>query len=127
VPALRERAQDIVELADHFLQRFSRRHGRQTQGFSDRAREVMLAYAWPGNVRELQNTVERAVILTGENLPVSCSALGLPVLDRPIASATPVPPAEGVSTGPSVPLRARDVHLSGGAAAENTNSPGVTS
>jgi DNA-binding NtrC family response regulator len=59
----------------------------------------MLAYAWPGNVRELQNTVERTVILTGENLPVSCSALGLPVLDRPIAAAAPVPPAEEASTG----------------------------
>jgi len=88
VPPLRERAEDILELADHFLQRFARKHGIQPNGFSDRAREAMLAYSWPGNVRELQNTVERAVILTGENLAVSCAALGLPVLSRPPAAGT---------------------------------------
>ena len=83
VPPLREHAEDIIELAEYFLQRFSRKHGIQHTGFSDRAREAMLAYSWPGNVRELQNAIERAVILTGENLAVSPAALGMPVLNRP--------------------------------------------
>jgi DNA-binding NtrC family response regulator len=107
VPALRDRAEDILELADHFLQRFSRKHGIQHQGFSDRAREAMLTYAWPGNVRELQNTIERAVILTGENLPVSCAALGLPVLNRPVAPTVPMAPAEEASGGPPGPPAGR--------------------
>jgi DNA-binding NtrC family response regulator len=54
----------------------------------------MLAYSWPGNVRELQNTVERAVILTAENLPVSPVALGLPVLSRPVEAPFPAMPTE---------------------------------
>jgi DNA-binding NtrC family response regulator len=101
VPALRDRAEDILELADNFLQLFSRKHGIQHQGFSDRAREAMLAYSWPGNVRELQNTVERAVILTGENLSVSCAALGLPVLNRPVLSTAPIPLVEEGAARPS--------------------------
>jgi len=112
VPPLRERAEDIIELAECFLQRFSRKHGIQPSGFSDRARDAMLAYPWPGNVRELQNTIERAVILTGENLAVSCAALGLPSLNQSSLPAFPTaasdnPPATALAAGqnrdPAVP------------------------
>jgi DNA-binding NtrC family response regulator len=99
VPPLRERAEDITELADCFLQRFSRKHGIQPSGFSDRAREAMLGYSWPGNVRELQNMIERAVILTGDNIPVTPAALGLPVLTRPVAAPQAAMPAEGAPAG----------------------------
>jgi DNA-binding NtrC family response regulator len=68
VPSLRERIEDIPLLAEHFLQRFARKHGVKVTGFSDSACATMLAYRWPGNVRELQNTIERAVILTEPNL-----------------------------------------------------------
>ncbi len=78
VPALRERTEDIPLLADHFLMRFTRKHGVRVTGFSDSARAALLAYRWPGNVRELQNTVERAVILSESGRPVSAAALGLP-------------------------------------------------
>jgi DNA-binding NtrC family response regulator len=78
VPALRERVEDIPVLAEHFLRRFSRKHGVKVTGFSDSARSAMQAYRWPGNVRELQNTVERAVILSEGGRPVSAAALGLP-------------------------------------------------
>ncbi len=78
VPALRERVEDIPVLAEHFLRRFSRKHGVKVTGFSDSARSAMQAYRWPGNVRELQNTVERAVILSEAGRPVSAAALGLP-------------------------------------------------
>jgi DNA-binding NtrC family response regulator len=102
VPSLRERAEDIIELAECFLQRFSRKHGIQHPGFSDRARAAMMAYAWPGNVRELQNTVERAVILTGENLAVSFAALGLPMLDPPVPGSLPTAPADHPSADGAV-------------------------
>ncbi len=77
VPALRERQEDIPVLAEHFLQRFARRHALRIPGFSSHALAALQAHAWPGNVRELQNTVERAVILTDNETPVPLAALGL--------------------------------------------------
>jgi DNA-binding NtrC family response regulator len=78
VPPLRERPEDIMMLARHFLGRCNRRFGTKVADFSPTAEAAMLAYRWPGNVRELQNTIERAVILTEPNRPVSAAALGLP-------------------------------------------------
>jgi DNA-binding NtrC family response regulator len=90
VPALRDRIDDIPLLADHFLRRFTRKHGVKVTGFSDSARTAMLAYRWPGNVRELQNTIERAVILSESGRPVNAAALGLP-LDFDPASVASAP------------------------------------
>ncbi|MDP1579771.1 MAG: sigma-54 dependent transcriptional regulator [Candidatus Didemnitutus sp.] len=78
VPPLRERVEDIVPLAEHFLARLSRKLGIKVTGFSESAIRAMQAYRWPGNVRELQNTIERAVILSEEGRSVSAAALGLP-------------------------------------------------
>lgn len=80
VPPLRERAEDILPLADHFLARYARKFGIKVAGFSESARSAMVSYRWPGNVRELQNTIERSVILTEEGRMVSAAALGLPVV-----------------------------------------------
>jgi len=91
VPALRERVEDIPLLADHFLRRFTRKHGIKVSGFSDSARAAMLAYRWPGNVRELQNTIERAVILSESGRPVNAATLGLPI-DFDPASVNSVAP-----------------------------------
>jgi DNA-binding NtrC family response regulator len=77
VPPLRERLDDILLLAEHFLRRFTRKHGVKVTGFSDAARTALLTYRWPGNVRELQNTVERAVILSESGRAVAAAALGL--------------------------------------------------
>lgn len=77
VPPLRERKDDVLLLAQNFLQRFSRKHGLKIPGFTDLAARLLLAHDWPGNVRELQNTIERAVILTDNNSPVQPDALGL--------------------------------------------------
>jgi DNA-binding NtrC family response regulator len=77
VPPLRERPEDVPMLADHFLQRFQRRHGLKIPGFSKEAMERILNHDWPGNVRELQNTVERAVILTEDGAPIQSSSLAL--------------------------------------------------
>ena len=63
VPALRERGDDIVLLAQSFLGRFASALRAQFSGFTRDAREALLAHEWPGNVRELENRVHRAVLL----------------------------------------------------------------
>jgi DNA-binding NtrC family response regulator len=78
VPSLRERSEDILLLAEHFLQRYARKHGIKVTGFAESAVRAMMGYRWPGNVRELQNTIERAVILSPQGRLVSSVALGLP-------------------------------------------------
>lgn len=64
VPPLRERAEDIQLLADHFLKAFSEKYGKQMQGFSQAGRAAMYNHNWPGNVRELESSIERAVLLS---------------------------------------------------------------
>jgi len=63
VPPLRDRREDVAELAQHFLDRCSREHNKHIRGFSADALRALDAYAFPGNVRELENIVERAVAL----------------------------------------------------------------
>jgi two-component system response regulator HydG len=63
VPPLRERGSDVLTLAAHFLDKFSKRAGREAVGLSAPVAERLLAYDWPGNVRELENCMERAVAL----------------------------------------------------------------
>jgi two-component system response regulator HydG len=64
LPPLRERDGDVLPLAQHFVQHFSRAAAKPVTGVSTAAAERLLAYAWPGNVRELRNCIERAVALT---------------------------------------------------------------
>jgi Nif-specific regulatory protein len=64
VPPLRSRREDIPELVDFFLRKFTSETGRRIRGFSPVALEQLCGYHWPGNVRELKNVVERAVVLT---------------------------------------------------------------
>jgi DNA-binding NtrC family response regulator len=85
LPALRERREDIPDLAHFFMQRFSLETKKNFNEISPNALEKLLAYDWPGNVRELANVIERAVVLnrgpkmTLEDLPptiASGDALG---------------------------------------------------
>jgi two-component system, NtrC family, response regulator AtoC len=62
LPPLRERGEDAILLAEHFLQRFSAKYGKDVRRIDSRAREVLLSYPWPGNVRELSHVIERAVL-----------------------------------------------------------------
>jgi DNA-binding NtrC family response regulator len=68
VPPLRERGEDILLLARHFVARHAQASGRRTPTIADDAADALFAYAWPGNVRELQNCLERAAILADGNL-----------------------------------------------------------
>ena len=63
IPPLRKRGNDIILLADHFLDRYTRKYKKKIHGLTREAKNKLLKYAWPGNVRELQHTIERAVIL----------------------------------------------------------------
>ncbi len=74
VPPLRERPDDIVLLANHFLNIFCDDEARQVDGFRQDALDLLAAYDWPGNVRELENAVEYAVMLT-KNGHITASAL----------------------------------------------------
>jgi DNA-binding NtrC family response regulator len=64
IPPLRDRPEDIMPLAEHFLQRAADRAGLRIQGFSGAAAHLLVAHQWPGNVRELENAIERAVALS---------------------------------------------------------------
>jgi two-component system nitrogen regulation response regulator NtrX len=63
IPPLRERPEELIQLAEAFIQRISRKYGRPPRRISPDARDTLLRHDWPGNVRELKNLVERAVIL----------------------------------------------------------------
>ncbi len=68
IPPLRERGDDVLLLAEHFIERFNARLGTNIRGIAPEAQEVMLAYHWPGNVRELQNLIERVAVLKREGM-----------------------------------------------------------
>jgi len=63
LPALRERREDIIGLAEAFAESYCQRYGRPSLRLTDAERACLLNYSWPGNVRELKNIIERAVIL----------------------------------------------------------------
>ena len=68
MPPLRERGDDVLLLAEHYLARYSRDYGRPAPTLSRRARAALRAYQWPGNVRELMNVMERVVILPEDRI-----------------------------------------------------------
>jgi len=63
VPPLRDRKSDLLLLSDHFLEKFSREHGKNIKRISTPAIDMLTSYHWPGNVRELENCLERAVLV----------------------------------------------------------------
>ncbi len=67
LPPLRERKEDILILARHFLEKYSQEIGKQVTFIDDAALRILMDYNWPGNVRELRNIIERAVLITDSN------------------------------------------------------------
>jgi DNA-binding NtrC family response regulator len=94
VPALRERPEDVLPLAETFLRTFSAAAGTGPRTLSDGARAAILAHTWPGNVRELMNRVQRATLVAGASVLTEAD-LGLALGQE---AAWPTPPAPG---GPS--------------------------
>ena len=68
VPPLRDRGDDIMALAEHYLAHFSRKFRKPLVRMNEESRQAFLVYHWPGNVRELKNLIERLVILSADNL-----------------------------------------------------------
>src|SRR5882724_1760268 len=87
IPPLRERANEVLLLAEHFLEKFSREFGKPGARLSDDAKQRILDYRWPGNVRELQNAIERSVILSDGPL-ISADTLQLQP-QRPESNSMP--------------------------------------
>jgi DNA-binding NtrC family response regulator len=87
IPPLRERGDDVLLLAAHFLEKFSREFGKPGLELSKDAQDRLLHYRWPGNVRELQNTLERAVILA-DGSAIRADGLQLPTA-KPDDDAVP--------------------------------------
>ncbi len=81
VPPLRERKEDLSPLIDHFFNHFAVENGKDIQGISSEARDLLLRYDYPGNVRELENIIERVVVITrgpvitSRDLPFSRSSV----------------------------------------------------
>ena len=100
LPALRERTDDVLMLADHFLGEFAGRMGRSEAELSAEARDLLVAHRWPGNIRELQNAIERALILADGDL-ISAAHLGIPA-PPPTAAVSPSGPAALPSPPPVI-------------------------
>ncbi|MCZ6710545.1 MAG: sigma-54 dependent transcriptional regulator [Gammaproteobacteria bacterium] len=90
IPPLRQRGDDVLRLADTILNRTAERLSKSCSGFTESAKDAMLAYRWPGNVRELENAIERAVILcSGAEIESELLAIDL----APTLEAEDNPPA----------------------------------
>ncbi len=95
LPALRERAQDIDVLTEHFLLQFRVRLGKPSLSLTSRAQRALRSYDWPGNIRELRNIVERAVILAkGADIDVQDLSLGGAMNEQAEAAIIPLTLAE---------------------------------
>ena len=68
MPPLRERRSDILMLVNHFVEKYARKTGKNVRRVSTPAIDMLMAYHWPGNVRELENSIERAVLLTSDDV-----------------------------------------------------------
>jgi DNA-binding NtrC family response regulator len=104
LPPLKERREDIFLLADHFINKFCRKMGKEITGLSEESKTILLKYAFPGNIRELENMLERAValikgkVIQAYDLPEEVCGQSSPIREicekirgtKPLASATSV-------------------------------------
>jgi DNA-binding NtrC family response regulator len=96
IPPLRERKEDIPQLVEHFLR--SRVRAKELKQIDEKALELLMKYDWPGNVRELENVIERAAILSPENV-IRVDDLALPIGTRSLLETAGGTPGTGVRLG----------------------------
>jgi len=92
LPPLRERREDIPQLATHFVEKFARRMGKRIDRIPQDILDAFVSYSWPGNVRELQNLIERAVIRSNDGV------LSNPLSDKHPVTLTPQTPSQDTFT-----------------------------
>ena len=108
LPPLRERREDLYELALHFLRRAADECGKNVVKFDDEALEILESYDWPGNIRELQNVIERAVVLS-EGPSIRARDLSIQKISR---LPQPQPPRQPTrEAGQGVPVRINQLAL----------------
>jgi two-component system response regulator FlrC len=110
IPPLRERQQDILPLAEHFLVRYGRTMGRQGLKLSPQSKQALQSYPWPGNVRELENAMQRALLLSDGDL--------IEPNDIELHGSEPAP----TYSGPSAQLAANGTPLAYSSDNESTTS-----
>ena len=106
LPPLRERGEDILLLANHFIANIAPKVGKNIGGISDQARQLLLTYPWPGNVRELEHVIERACVLCqGPTIATDhlSREIVLPQLAAKTASPDPVGTASPAMMQPTPP------------------------
>ncbi|HQG32447.1 MAG TPA: sigma-54 dependent transcriptional regulator [Deltaproteobacteria bacterium] len=103
LPRLKERKEDIPNLVQHFINRFSKKNGKDIHGIESKALETLFCYEWPGNVRELENVIERCVVLDRDgvvgtdDLPREITQTGIQSLDSvTIPLGTPLEEVERI-------------------------------
>jgi len=97
LPSLKERADDIPILMDHFLEKKCYEMGHTLKTWSKKTLEKMIDYKWPGNVRELQNEVERLVVLAGDEKTITPDSLSARITDS-LEGGSPVGNLKGINT-----------------------------
>ena len=116
LPPLRERGDDILLLADHFIARIAPKVGKTIGGLSDQARQLLLQHRWPGNVRELEHVIERACVLcpgptiSTDHLPLDLTSLPRSAEQPAFADSGPTPPvfAQPAPVAPATTLSRAD-------------------
>jgi DNA-binding NtrC family response regulator len=114
LPPLRERQEDILDLAVYFLKSASARAGKRIAQFDDDALNALIQYSWPGNIRELQNVIERAVVLAEretieladlphdiQNFASTARVLGQNMTEQDVMELQPVSTSEWLDVDPS--------------------------
>jgi DNA-binding NtrC family response regulator len=105
LPPLRERADDVLILAEHFLKQYAAKYGRDVRRISAEAQALLRAYPWPGNVRELSHVMERAILwsheaeLGAEHLSLNNPDELMPSADGPAPAPVPGLPPDGMDLG----------------------------
>src|ERR1700754_3707478 len=101
IPPLRDRAEDVAPLAQHFIARFAAEENKLVSGLTQEAAQLLERFTWPGNVRQLENTIFRAVVLCDGSLldvcdfPQTAAAMGVEARTRRLTPEMAVPVANG--------------------------------